>query len=132
MERMTIVENPDGTTVTTVEKTGLVVRDAIFGIVGAGAGIVLGSASIPVLQGALPKVVCGSPFIRKAAVGIGAFTAGEIAERSVVNALTDIADFGDRAKYEMVRRATAMADKVSVSVMNQEEQIPNAVVKSKK
>lgn len=109
MEKTTITEHPDGTVTTITEKSGFVLRDGIIGLIGAGAGALLGIASVPALSTIIPETVLGSTMARKAAVGVGAFTVGEIAEHSTVRALTETCEFSDRIQYELARKRAVVA-----------------------
>lgn len=95
MERRTIEQRPDGTIITTTEKSGLVVRDVIFGVAGTVGGLFMGGISVPIIGELLPVAVKANPMISKAAIGLGSFTVGEITEHSIVRALSDIAEASD-------------------------------------
>lgn len=119
MERKVIETRPDGTEVVTIEKSGLVVRDAIIGIVGGVAGIAMGGVSVPILNGILPKAITSSKVATYTAIGLGSFTVGEITEHSVRRALTDVSEFTDGIQEEILKKkASQMAEEVSEEVSN--------------
>lgn len=104
MEKVTVIENTDGSVTTIREKRGFVVRDGIIGIIGGVAGIAMGGFSVPVIEGILPEVIKASKVASKVAVGLGAFTVGEVTEHSVKRALTDASEFTDDIHSELVTR----------------------------
>ena len=133
MERKIIETRPDGTEVVTIEKHGLVFRDAIIGIVGGVAGIAMGGVSVPILNGILPKAITSSKVATYAAVGLGSFTVGEITEHSVRRALTDVSEFTDGVQEEILKRkASQMATEVAEEVSNDKKPTAKTVREAKK
>ena len=125
MEKVTVIENPDGSVTTIREKHGFVVRDGIIGIVGGLAGIAMGGFSVPIIEGILPEAIKASKLASKAAVALGAFTAGEITEHSVKRALTDVSEFTDDIHSELVTRR-------AVKIQAQTEQMMAAAAEQQK
>lgn len=132
MEKVTVIENKDGSTVTIREKNGFVVRDGIISIVGGIAGIAMGGVAVPMIEGILPEVIKASKAASKVAVGLGAFTVGEITEHSVKRALTDVSEFTDDIYYEMATRKAAKIQAQTETVTEEQKTVPNQGTNNRK
>lgn len=122
MEKVTVIENPDGSVTTIREKHGFVVRDGIIGIIGGIAGIAMGGFSVPVIEGILPEAIKASKVASKVAIGLGAFTAGEITEHSVKRALTDVSEFTDDIYAEVMTKRAVKIQAQTEQMMVEEQQ----------
>jgi hypothetical protein len=133
MERKIIETRPDGTEIVTIEKSGVVFRDAVIGIVGGLAGLAMGGVTVPVVSAVLPEAITSSKVATYAAVGLTSFTVGEVTEHSVRRALTDVAEFTDGVQEEVLKRkASKMAEEMAEEVSSNEKKTSAKTVREAK
>lgn len=127
MEKKTVETRPDGTTVTTVEKTGFVFRDAAISIIAlAGSSLVAIPAAaevarrLPVATNTIEKVG------RAATVAATGAAVEGIATMGITNTLNEIADLGDEIAEEVQNRAARIVANETSQAVQEEKSEPKA------